>query len=55
MGFLLGVLILFSLLFVVIGVFTMSEATAGVGLIAMACFFGILARMVQANIYNRNR
>lgn len=30
------------------GVVFLSEATAGVGLIALACFSGIIARMVQA-------
>ena len=41
-------LILLGLLALVLGFFQLSEATLGVGGIAVACFFGILARLAQA-------
>jgi hypothetical protein len=31
-----------------VGLFTLTQATLGVGLLAMACFLGILARISQA-------
>lgn len=32
-----------------IGLFTLSEATMGVGILAVGCFFAILARIAQAS------
>jgi hypothetical protein len=34
----------------VIGAFSLTQATMGVGLIGLACFAGILARMAQAEM-----
>ncbi len=42
------ILILLGLLALVFGFFQLSEATLGVGGIAIACFLGILARLAQA-------
>lgn len=37
------------------GVLYLNRATAGVGGIAAACFFGILARIAQAEIHRRSK
>lgn len=47
------VLIVISAIAGVIGIFTLSQATAGVGGIAVACLFGIYARIYQAYEYNK--
>ena len=36
-----------------IGVFSLSQATTGVGVIALGCLFGILARLAQAESHQR--
>lgn len=41
-------LIFLALLAAVAGIFMLTEATLGIGVIAMACFLGILARITQA-------
>jgi hypothetical protein len=37
----------------VIGFMALSQATMGVGMIACACFLGILARLAQAEFHHR--
>lgn len=37
----------------VLGATLLSQATLGVGLIALACFVGIVARIVQAQVLSR--
>ena len=34
-------------------IFSLSQATAGVGLLALACYIGILGRILQADSYHR--
>lgn len=34
-----------------VGIFLLSQATMGVGIIALGCLFGILARIVQASFH----
>jgi hypothetical protein len=41
-------LVILAILALVIGFFTLSQATMGVGILAAACLFGILARIAQA-------
>ena len=41
-------MIILSLLSAVIGVFSLSEATMGVGVICLACLIAIYARIAQA-------
>lgn len=48
MGWLSGLLVLIALVLAGFGVLMLSSATSGVGLIGLACFTGILARIVQA-------
>ena len=42
-------LIAVSVLVLIGGALTLSQATMGVGLVAVACYLAILARLVQAN------
>lgn len=42
-------LIVLSIILALIGIFSLSQATVGVGLIALACLFGIYARIAQAS------
>ena len=42
------ILILLAILLAGAGIFSISQATLGVGLLAVACFLGILARIAQA-------
>lgn len=44
-----GLLLLGSVAAVLIGVVLLTPATAGVGVIAVACYLGILARIIQAS------
>jgi hypothetical protein len=44
----MSILIVLAVLAAVAGLLQLSQATLGVGLIAMGCFFGILARIEQA-------
>ena len=46
------VLIVLSVVVALIGVFSLSEATVGVGLVALACLLGIFARIAQASNYH---
>jgi len=47
---------LLSLFMAFSGISKLSEATVGVGLIALACYLGILARIAQASfISNRSK
>lgn len=41
-------LIVFAIFFALIGLIELTSATTGVGLIGIACLFGILARIAQA-------
>ncbi len=50
----MGLLIAVGLLSATAGVVFLSDATIGVGLIALACFAGILARIAQAG-WHRSR
>lgn len=44
-----ALLIAAALIVAVIGIFSLSQATMGAGLIALACLFGILGRIAQAS------
>ena len=46
-------LLIFGGLAAMLGVYMLSQATAGVGAIAMACFLGIGARVAQAGQQHR--
>ena len=48
-------LIILSLLALVAGVLSLSNATLGVGLIGVACYIGILARLLQAATYQNRQ
>ena len=41
-------LVVISILLALYGLFTLTQATMGAGLVAAACFFAILARIAQA-------
>jgi hypothetical protein len=43
-----ALILIFGFLAMVIGFFTLSEATMGVGILAAGCFLGIVARIAQA-------
>jgi hypothetical protein len=47
-------LIVLGVILLVVGLFYLSNATVGVGLICSACFLGIMARIAQAGAH-RNR
>ncbi|CAD7374577.1 hypothetical protein [Xanthomonas arboricola] len=46
-------LVVIAILAVAIGVLSLSQATMGVGVIAIGCFIGILASLAQASEHNR--
>ena len=46
-----ALLIIIALLAAVVGFFSLSEATMGLRILAVACFLGILARIVQASAH----
>ncbi|MGB2706107.1 MAG: hypothetical protein WBC74_04565 [Candidatus Omnitrophota bacterium] len=46
-------LVIFAWIIVAIGLLTISQATLGVSLIALACFLGIMARIAQAERHNK--
>lgn len=46
-------LVVIAILAVAIGVLSLSQATMGVGVIAIGCFIGIFARLAQASEHNR--
>jgi hypothetical protein len=48
-----GLLILGAIGAAILGALLLSQATLGVGLIALACFAGIVARIVQAQVLSR--
>lgn len=43
-----ALLIVIGIIAIIIGIFTLTNATMGAGVIAIGCFFGILARIAQA-------
>ena len=45
-------LMIASVLLVVFGFLFLSEATTGVGMIGIACFFGIVCRIIQAQAHH---
>jgi hypothetical protein len=49
----MAILIVLSVAVLLYGVLSLSEATLGVGLICIACYLGIMARITQASDYNR--
>lgn len=48
-----AVLMILAILAGVVGVFSLSQATMGVGIIALGCLLGILARLAQAEAHQR--
>ena len=48
-----ALLVVIALLAVGFGALTLSQATLGVGNIAIGCFIAILARLVQAEVHHR--
>ncbi len=46
-----ALLIILALLGAAVGIFTLTQATTGVGFLAVACFLGILARIAQASAH----
>jgi predicted branched-subunit amino acid permease len=45
-------LVIVAILAAIIGALSLSQATSGVGIICIACFLGILARLAQASEHN---
>jgi hypothetical protein len=54
-GVFVGVLIFIGVICLVAGGLYLTKITAGVGGIAAACFFGIIARIYQAHIHHNDR
>lgn len=52
-GLFIAILFLGSLVAALVGVNKLTNATLGVGLIAFACYLGILTRLLQASLHNR--
>jgi hypothetical protein len=48
-----AILLMFGGLAIVLGAFLLSQATAGVGALVIACFLGICARIAQAGQQHR--
>lgn len=46
----LGILVAISIFALLGAMLTVSKATLGVGLVGLACYLGIMARLVQADI-----
>lgn len=46
-------LLLLAAVALIAGFMSLSQATLGVGILAVACFFGILARLAQANRHHK--
>ena len=46
------VLVILAVLAAVLGTFTLSQATLGVGIIGLGCLAGILARVAQAEAHH---
>lgn len=51
--FVAALLVLVAFGLAVLGGVLLTNATIGVGLIALACFAGIVARLVQAQVHSR--
>ena len=51
MAVIMSFLLVGGFLAALLGVAMLSEATRGVGLIAVGCFFGIVARIAQASMH----
>ena len=49
-----AILMILGILAVVIGALSLSQATMGVGVIAIGCFLAILARLAQAEAHHRS-
>jgi len=49
------VLVIIGTVCLILGALYLTKITAGVGGIAAACFFGIVARIVQAHFHNKER
>jgi hypothetical protein len=54
-GFAVGVLLFIGVVCLVAGGLYLTRVTAGVGGIAAACFFGIVARIVQAGRHHKEQ
>lgn len=48
------VLVVCGIAAVVDGLNTLTQATQGVGILALGCFLAILARLAQAEVHDRN-
>lgn len=48
-----GILFIFGTLLALIGLFMLSTATAGVGLLTAGCFLAIFARIAQASHHHK--
>jgi hypothetical protein len=49
-----AILMILGILAVAFGALSLSEATMGVGIIAIGCFLAILARLAQAEAHHRS-
>lgn len=49
---LVAIFVILAICIVGFGALSLSQATAGVGIIAIGCFFGILARLAQASAHH---
>jgi uncharacterized membrane protein YiaA len=47
------VLLVIAFIVLIIGFFNLTNATLGVGICAIACFFAILARLAQASSHHK--
>ncbi len=50
-----GTIMMIACLFGVGGLLFLSQATSGVGLIAFGCLLGIVARIIQAEAFEKQR
>ncbi len=48
-----GVLVFLGLLVLIVGLFTLTSATLGVGLVGIALFIAVLARLAQSRAQQR--
>lgn len=46
-----AILVILGIIAVVVGFLSLTQATTGMGLIGIACFLGIVARILQADHY----
>ena len=49
-----AILMILAIIAAIAGAMSLSQATLGVGTIALACFLGILARLAQAEAHHRD-